>query len=153
MPQHRREQVLNAVVGLLTGLPTAGPNAFRQFVYTFQEDQLPSYNVLQGEETPRVQAEDGAVFTFTDRDLVVLVELRADGLQPTPEATVNQLESEAVAALLADPRLGLGSDFVLDTLEGETSELENDGTGDEPVVLVTKTFMITYRTDGVDPSQ
>lgn len=150
MAQHIRESVMAAFVTQITGLTTVGTNVYRQRSYNFETSKLPSYNVLQGEEEPRVDEDEGAVLSFTDRELLVTVELRARGIT-TPETTINLMESELVAALMADRRLGLGAGIMHDIKESTTGEIVDSVEGDQPVAMIEKLFRVQYRTSGADP--
>lgn len=146
MAQHRRETVMTTLKAAITGLTTVGANVFRQREYDQPVTVLPSYNLQQGDEEVLTGDED--VYSFSDRDLAVVIEMRTRGTSQ-PETSLNQIDQEAMAAILADRTLGLA--WVFDTVEQTTTAVETDVSGDQPVAMFTKLFLIKYRTSGDDP--
>lgn len=149
MPDHRREQVMDAFVTTLTGLTTVGANVSRRTAYSIDDANLPHYNIFQGADVPVSDFDDAANYTFIDHDLDIMVEMRVQGTGDMEEA-MNLIEKEAAVAVHADYTLGLS--FVLNTDEGETSEPVIRGDGETKILLATKRWTVRYRRSRSDPS-
>lgn len=149
MADHRREQILDAVKTTLTGLATTGANVFRLRVWPQESAVLPSWNIVQGEDVPLQDVEEGGGWPKLDRSLQLRLEGRVKATADLDQ-TLNEMTKEATVALRADHTLGLG--FVHDVIERETEEPEVTTETEQPSALLAMNWEIRYRTSVNDPS-
>ena len=165
MADHRTDQILDAIVTLLTGLTITGANIERGRVYPWSDDETRALTVDQGEALPigepdwtyqnvrlevritaHVKAEpdiDGGAFTSsfsTNFDI-----------GSTYSRELNNISKEVYIAMLADRTLG--QSFVMDTEWLGNSEPELSGESERVTASMDTVFAVTYRHSMTDPSQ
>ena len=153
MADHLREQIMGALVTKLTGLTTTGANVFRLRLYPQESANLPSLNLLQGDE----EIIEDETYDFIDRVLTVTVEARVKSGTVQLDQTLNLIAKEVTVALAADITQGVTG--LIKSEEGGTSQPEiaaGDEAGDtgtnKPVALMEMTWLFYYRTTRADPS-
>lgn len=142
---HAREQILQAVVGKLTGLPTTGANVFLGRVSDLAANELPAILVRSGSES--VAPLTLAAPRQLERRLTVLVGAVvrvADGLDTALNAIASEIEP---ALAMPNPLSGLNVAAV--TLRGLAAPRMEQG--QQPVADITMQYEITYITAEDDP--
>jgi hypothetical protein len=97
---HVRNQIRDAVVALLTGLPETGSRVYKARVYPLHQVQLPGLLVFTKEEDSQRLNQNGDLV----RDLVILVQayVRATAAM---DDDIDQIAVECEEALESDPTL------------------------------------------------
>ncbi|MFP4560987.1 MAG: hypothetical protein ACLFQ3_06645 [Thiohalorhabdus sp.] len=150
MADHRREQILDAIEGLVTDLATTGSNVWRGLDFVLPDTYLPGLVIFQGDDEP-ADDDGGSGMTLVDSWLTVRLKACAkDTSEETAEETLNRIFLEVTQALAADYTLGL--DFVIDSEEGPTTEPDRDSEGERPVRAAALTWRVKYRRSRTDPS-
>lgn len=146
MADHKDEQVMDAVVAVVTGLTSTGVNVKRGRVYPHDDSALPALSVYMGPSEP--VGDPNA--QYQDRMLDVRVEAFAKESTDTLDQTLNQIKKEVYIAMQATPTLGLG--FVFDTTwSGDTEPDLQDGSN-KPTGSVVMNYRVHYRHSYTDPS-
>lgn len=148
MPDHRREQVMDAVVTKVTGLITTGTRVHRARVFPQEAAALPALLVYQGPDIP--VDDDNEKYDFIDSDLEINIEVWVQASTGNVDETLNLINKEVVIALSADRTQGLN--FVIDTNEDEVSEPEFSGDGNKRTGKMIMQFIVLYRRSRTDPS-
>jgi len=149
MADHNREQVMDAVTTIVTGLATTGANVFRARVFPQDQANLPALLVYQGEDEPILDTESQQ-YDFIDSVLSVIIEAWVNASSGNIDETMNLINKEVIIALQADRTQGLG--FVIDTDEGVVSAPELLDEGNKRTGFMTMEFFIKYRRQRTDPS-
>lgn len=148
MADHRAEQIVQAVIGKVTGLTTTSTRVYRSRTADLQDSNLPALVVHLG---PDVPASDGASssFRYIDGDLTIGIDAVVKETTDTlAEQKLNLIRKEVTIALMADYAQGLP--FVLNTTEGSAvPELER---GDKVRGTMRMDFRVRYRRSRTDPS-
>lgn len=105
---HVRRQVREALLARLAGLPTSGANAFAHRVRPLEEHQLPAVLVAVNAE-----AMDNNIHGTARRVMEVTVRLVAAAAEGALDDLLDQMASEAEAAIAAAPLAGIPSQNVL----------------------------------------
>lgn len=146
MADHRREQILDAVVTTLTGLTNTAGNVFRGRVHAVPENKLPALCVYQGEDREIGQYAQAKI----DRELDITVEALVKTSTEQVDELLNTIAKEVCVALQADYTQGLN--FVINTIEGDTGKPELSGEGEKPAAAMTMLWKFHYRRSRTDPS-
>ncbi len=136
---HARQQIREAVAGLVAGLTTTGANVFQSRVYNLQESELPGLLVYTTTETDSEPQSIGY-----PRRMLRVVEVVVEGkAQATAnlDDTLDTISEEVEVALGADPALGLAA--AIDTVHAGT-DIELSGDADQPIGSVTMRFNVAY---------
>lgn len=149
MADHRREQILDAIVSTLTGLVTTGTRVDRGRAYPLAESFLPAILIYQGEDNPTPEESSEAVYQYIDSTLTVAVEACASSVTNSDQ-TLNQIDKEAWIALMATVNLGLP--FVHYITPSGAQEPRLSGEGDRPIGYLRRNWIVHYRTSRADPS-
>lgn len=146
MADHRREQILDAVVTTLTGLTQTGDNVFRGRVHALPDSQIPALCIYQGEDREIGQYAQAKI----DRELDITVEALVKTSTTQVDELLNLIAKEVCVALQADYTQGLS--FVINTIEGDTGKPELSGEGEKPAAAMTMQWKFHYRRSRTDPS-
>jgi len=141
---HARTEVRDYVYGLIyNGSTAAGTDVYDSRVWPYEDDDLPAVAVyaLEDRTVGEVKA-SGEV----ERLLILRVEMRAKAASGM-EDTLDQLDAEVQALLLADSYLG---GKVKDIQHSETA-IELSGDQEKPVGRATADYAILYRIDQAAP--
>ena len=142
---HKREQILDAVVALLTGLTTTGTNVKRGRVHNWKESQIPAISVYQGSDSPQPDSP----FDKIDSHLTVITEYHVKTSAAQVDEVLNTIDVEVIKALQANHTLGLA--FVYDTEEGDAEEPDLSGEANKPTATLRKTWVVKYQRSRTDP--
>jgi len=137
---HARQQIRDAVVALLTGLPTTGARVHAGRTRPLAEDHDPTLLVYTTEE--RSQADTIGRPVATLRELTLRVEGRVVSAAVPPDDALDDIAAEVEAAIGADPTLGLG---VIDS-ELTATRILAQAPGQRQAGEITLDYLITYRT-------
>jgi hypothetical protein len=148
MTLHVRDQILDAVLAAVTGLPTTGARAFDSRAYPLEREELPGINVRFHEATERSTPGDFPRPRMLERTCRIQV---VGSVQATTNyrKAANQIALE-VESVLGAP--GAGSPAKWLNLIG--TELQISGSGEKPVGEITLTyeaFYITLENDATTP--
>lgn len=148
MAEHRAEQVMEAVLAIVTGLVSTGVRVYRGRVAPVRDEDLPALLVNMGADRP-VEPADRTMQHF-DSILRVTVTPVVKTSSAQVDTLLNQIRLEAEIALAADPRLGLA--WVIDS--GFVGADEPDlGENDRQVASQGLQWEVLYRRSYEDPSQ
>lgn len=132
---HVRQQILAAVVTACTGLATTGANVANR--RTFPQGTTPALNIYWAEDVPNY--DDGKLASAPFHGLEVHIEglLKGDA-----ESVANDINEEVEAALYADQTLG----GLAIGIERGPASIDQDGEGEEEVLVIDIIFTVFYRT-------
>jgi hypothetical protein len=147
MSEHRAEQILAKVLTTLTNLETTGKNIARGRYYAWPEDVENALEIYQGADEPVTGGDRSNA--YTDGWLTINIDLIVKLITDLTESQLNKIRKEVTIALLATENLGL--DFVMEVLEGSTSEPELNNS-EKPTAQQTMQWMIKYRRSRTNPS-
>ena len=143
---HQRKNIRDAVVAALAPVTA---NITVGIVYPEQPDNLPSVNVLTGDETvveeEDVMASMGAITVIATRTLEMQMEVRA--LADPLDDALDAIALEVEQALGADETLGGQAKRIRYT--GCTTDRAGDL--EQPSGLMTMAYEVFYRVDSRDP--
>lgn len=145
---HRAEQILEAAVAALTGLPLVGANVYRGRATdedALQDLELPALLVNQGADELRTELSHDRA----DYDLGVNVDIVVADVGVVGETLCNAIRREATIALATDHRLGL--DFVETIKEAGALEPALASRGDRSAAFMRAVWVATYRRGRIDP--
>ena len=142
-PKHVRTKIRQAVVALLTDLPTTGANVFDGRVHTIQEDELPALLVYAGND----ELEYGTSGNIQSRVLELTVEAVFKDSASLDDVGDQVLASVEDALSVIEPNLG-GAKYA--RLIGV--EIDRDGDGEQPAARMTMSFQFPYYTTIGDPT-
>ena len=137
MANHVRQQIREKVGTTLTGLTTTGSNIYESRVYPLEAGNLPALVVY----TKNEESEPIVIGTnrLSSRNLSLIVEIYAK-TTPNFDDTIDTISKEVEVAIAADTTLdGLTKDIYL-----ESTEIEYNGEGEQPVGYATLTFLTNY---------
>lgn len=146
MANHRREQIVAAVVTALTGLTTTTTHVYRGRSYPLQSTELPALLVYMGAD--RKQSELSQ--SFQDWLLEIKIEARVKSPTAQLDTTLSQISKEVTVALAANYQQGLS--FVLNTIEVDAEEPEFSTDADQPSGRQIFNWQCLYRRSRTDPS-
>lgn len=139
MANHIRQQIREKIGTTLTGLTTTGSNVFQSRVYPLENSKLPAIIIYTRSESSMPQ-EMGTNRTL-QRDLQLVIEAFAKGSSNTDD-TVDTIAKEIEIAMANDTT---HNDLALDSFL-ETTEIDYNGEGDQPVASLSMVYNITYIT-------
>ena len=142
---HRRRAIREAIVALVTGLPTTGMSVTEGRVYAAPIDDLPTLDVTTPTETLEFEMGGGPPYEVT-RSLIVDVMARASGGDYL--AVLDDIALEVEQALMSDPRL---SGLVADMRLNETAIALDEDIGETPVAQLTMSWECRYNVGSTDP--
>lgn len=148
MADHRAEQIVQAVIGKVTGLTTTGARVYRSRTADLQDVNVPSLVVSLGPDTPS-NAGGSSSYRYIDGDLTVSIDAVVKETTDTlAEQKLNLIRKEVTIALMADYTQGLS--FVMNTTEGQAvPDLER---ADKVRGTMRMDFTFHYRRSRTDPS-
>ncbi len=144
MANHVRQQIREKVGTTLTGLTTTGSNIYESRVYPLEAGNLPALVVY----TKNEESEPIVIGTnrLSSRNLSVIVEIYAKTITSFDD-TIDTISKEVEVAIAADTTLdGLTKDIYL-----ESTEIEYNGEGEQPVGYATLTFLTNYYVQEQNP--
>jgi hypothetical protein len=144
---HVRQQIREAVVEKLTGLPTTLDNVFTGRAHNISDKRLPGLAVRTADEVSDLDAKRRD--PILRRDVALIVEIRAQGNDDTIVNLLDGIAAEVEIRMGEDPRLGgLATNTVL-TESGPA--LDPDGNAVSGVLVLQWT--VAYRTSRMDPER
>ncbi len=150
MADHLREQILDAVTSNITGLVTTGDNVTRARIYNDVQANLPSLNVIQGDDEPLDNYDEERVYNYVDRLLTITIEARVQMVSVQVDQVLNRIAKEVTIALQSDRTQGVTG--VIDTTEGPTETVDLTDEAEQPTAMLTMVWRFYYRTSRTDPS-
>lgn len=144
MANHVRQQIREKVGTTLTGLITTGSNIYESRVYPLEAGNLPALVVY----TKNEESEPIVIGTnrLSSRNLQLIVEIYAKTTTNFDD-TIDTISKEVEVAIAADTTLdGLTKDIYL-----ESTEIEYNGEGEQPVGYATLTFLTNYYVQEQNP--
>jgi hypothetical protein len=144
MANHVRQQIREKVGTTLTGLTTTGSNIYESRVYPLEAGNLPALVVY----TKNEESEPIVIGTnrLSSRNLSVIVEIYAKTTTNFDD-TIDTISKEVEVAIATDTTLdGLTKDIYL-----ESTEIEYNGEGEQPVGYATLTFLTNYYVQEQNP--
>ena len=144
MANHIRQQIRERVGTTLTGLTTTGSNVFQSRVFNLEESNLPAIIIYTKSEAGEL-LEMGSSRTL-QRNLSLVVEAYVKAISNFDD-TIDTIAKEVEAAMAADvTHNSLARDTFL-----ESTEINYNGEGDQPLAVMEMTFNISYLTTEADP--
>ena len=134
---HRRKEIRDRFITLLTGLTTTGSNVFRTRIFPLTSDELPGLCVFSEAEEIEQGAQGGAL----DRLLTVLVEAYVKDSSGDVDDTLDAIAEDVEAAIAADPTL---SGLALSVFPASV-EFEFDRQTEKPVGIMSIRYQVFYR--------
>jgi len=147
---HRREQILDAIVSQLTGLTTTSTRVFRGRAYPLADTDLPAILIYQGEDNPTSENSSEAVYQFIDSTLTVAIEACAMSTSTVVDQILNQIDKEAWIALMSTLNLGLSFVHYHSPIGAQEPRLS--GEGERPIGCLRRNWTVYYRSSRTDPS-
>ena len=144
MANHVRQQIREKVGTTLTGLTTTGSNIYESRVYPLEAGNLPASVVY----TKNEESEPIVIGTnrLSSRNLSLIVEIYAKTTTNFDD-TIDTISKEVEVAIATDTTLdGLTKDIYL-----ESTEIEYNGEGEQPVGYATLTFLTNYYVQEQNP--
>ena len=144
MANHVRQQIREKVGTTLTGLTTIGSNIYESRVYPLEAGNLPALVIY----TKNEESEPIVIGTnrLSSRNLSLIVEIYAKTTTNFDD-TIDTISKEVEVAIAADTTLdGLTKDIYL-----ESTEIEYNGEGEQPVGYATLTFLTNYYVQEQNP--
>jgi hypothetical protein len=141
MPDHLREQIMDAVVTVVTGLATTGANVHRARVFPQEGTFLPALLIYAGDDEQVAEPETDK-HTVIDSVLAVIIEGWVEMGSAQLEETLNAINAEVVVALQADRTQGVAG--VIDTFDFDVDEpalME----GSKRIAMLSTIFGVRYR--------
>ena len=139
MANHIRQQIRERVGTTLTGLTTTGSNVYQSRVYPLENAKLPALIIYTKSETsdPLEMGSQRSV----QRNLSLVIEAFAKGTSNTDD-TADTISKEIEVAMANDTtHNNLAQDSFL-----ESTEIDYNGEGDQPVATLMMTYNIIYIT-------
>lgn len=145
MADHKVEQILDAVVPLVSGLFTTGLNVKRGRVTPFKESTTAALSIYQGSDNaseynwPSVYSE-----------LTVFIDIHVKDSIEQVDQILNRSRMEINVAMMAINNLGLS--FVVDIEEEGADEPELSGESHKPIATMRLRYKVKYNRNVNDPS-
>lgn len=141
---HVREQIRNAAVSALTGLPTTGVRVFKSRKYPLQEQELPGllvYTMAEESETAAL-----GYPRMINRKLVLRV-LGIAKQNASLDDTLDDIAEEVETALASDRTFGgLVTDNQLMATEMNLQTINDEEISDKPIGIIAMDWTVLYRT-------
>jgi len=139
MANHIRQQIRERVASTVTGLTTTGSNVYQSRVYPLESGNLPALLIYTKNEDTEL-LEMGSSRTL-QRNLILNIEGYAKGTSNTDDV-VDTIAKEVEIAMSTDTT---HNDLALDSYL-ESTEIEYNGEGDQPLAVIIMSFNIKYTT-------
>ena len=146
MADHKVEQIIDAVIPLVTGLATTGTNVTRGRVSPLKESISSALSVYQGADNT-----DDYNWPSVYSSLTVYVDIHAKDSSEQIDQVLNRVRKEINIAIMAVDRLGLS--FVKDVIEEGAAEPDLSGDSNKPTAVMRVAYKIEYNRSVTDPSQ
>lgn len=145
MADHKVEQILDAVIVLVTGLTTTGVNVKRGRVSPLKESISSALSVYQG-------ADNAGDYNWPSvySSLIIYIDVHVKDSSEQIDQVCNRIRKEINIAIMAVDRLALS--FVTDINEEGAGEPELSGDGNKPTAVMRVTYIIDYNRSVTDPS-
>lgn len=141
---HVRQQIRERFATTVTGLTTTGSKVYQSRVYNMEAANLPGLIVYTKEETSQPIV-IGSSRTL-ERILSLNVEAYVKAVSDSDD-TIDTIAKEIETAIAADTTLNsLAKDCFL-----ETTEINYNGEGEQPIAVMTMTYQIMYITTEGSP--
>lgn len=150
MADSKREQIMAAVLALITGLTTTEARVVRGRTYSLDTDTSPALSLYQGVDEPL--EDENLSWAKLDSELTINIQAHVKTSGEQVDTLLNLINKEVVIALgmTASPPLSLA--FCIDIAEGDISEPEISSDGDKTTATMIMEFLIKYRRSRSDPS-
>lgn len=136
---HRREQIMERVETLVTGLATTGANVFRSRPFDLPPDVAAAIHLRQGEDELQARSTPNNVKSLLAVHLHIVVSTAAEDY----ETIANQSALEVTRALAADYRLGLAN--IVETAEEVgTVQPTEEGSGEKATARLELVWSVLY---------
>ena len=145
MADHKVEQILDALLPLITGLATTGTNVERGRVSKLKEATASSLSVYQGQDDT-----DNYNWPSVYSNLIIYIDIHAKDSVEQIDQVLNRIRKEVNIAIMAITNLGLT--FIKDIEEGGASEPDLSGEGNKPTAMMRLTYKVEYNRSINDPS-
>lgn len=139
MANHIRQQIREQIGTTLTGLTTTGSNVYQSRVYPLENSKLPALIIYTRSES--IEPLDMGSNRTLQRNLQLVIEAFAKGTSNTDD-TADTIAKEIEIAMANDTT---HNDLAIDSFL-ETTEIEYNGEGDQPVASLSMVYNITYIT-------
>lgn len=145
MADHKVEQILDAVMALVTGLTTTGDNVKRGRVSNIPQGTIAALSVYQG-------TDDTTEYNWPSvySDLTVYFDAHTKDSIEQIDQILNRIRKEINVAIMSIYALGLN--FVVDIEETGAAEPELSGEGNKPAAVMRISYSIMYNRSVTDPS-
>ena len=139
MADHVRQQIREQVATTVTGLTTTGSNVFQSRVYPLSDSNMPALLVYSTSEDSEPDIMGPSL--VTNRELSVVVEGYVKATTDFDDV-IDDICKEVETALGADRTLNSLAKFAY--LSG--TEISYNGEGEQPIGVVSLTYLVQYRT-------
>jgi len=147
MADHKREQILDAVVTALNALvPVTVDKVVRGRDAPFAAAVDKAITVYQGSDVP----EEDDSWHVIHSVLTVIIDIHVKTNLTQIDDVINSIRKSISTTLWSDYTLGLI--FVSDMNEGESLEPEIDGSGEQVTGIARSTYVFKYARNRADPS-
>jgi len=142
---HKVEQVLDAIVALVTGLTTTVANVTRGRVSKLTDTTSSALSVYQGADNT-----DDYNWPSVYSSLTVYIDIHVKDSSEQIDQVCNRIRKEINIAVMAVDTLGLV--FVKDVNEEGAAEPDLSGDSNKPTAVMRVTYKIEYNRSVTDPS-
>jgi|TARA_R110000824_G_scaffold270162_3_gene458607 hypothetical protein len=136
---HVRQQIRERIATEVTGLSTTGSKVFQSRVYPLQASNLSGLLIYTTAESSE-PIDMGGTSRLMNRTLSVIIEAYVKAVSNYDD-TVDTICSEVEVALGGSTVNGLVKDIYL-----ESTEINYQGEGDQPLAIATMTWNVLYET-------
>jgi len=139
MTTHVRQQIRDRIASNVTGLTTTGDRVYKSRVWPLNADTMPALLVYSTSEDSATDIMGPSL--VTNRELSVVVEGYVRNITVYDDK-VDTIAKEVEIAMAADQTLNDLAKFSY--LSG--TEISYSGEGDQPIAVVSMTYLVQYRT-------
>lgn len=145
MADHKVEQILDAIVPLVTGLTTTGSNVKRGRFSPLKEATAAALSIYQGSDVT-------AAYNWPSvySDLTVYIDIHAKDSSEQIDQVLNRVRKEINVAIMAVTNLNLS--FVSDIEELGADEPDLLGDSNKPTAMMRVNYKVTYNRSVTNPS-
>jgi len=136
---HVRQQIRERVGTILTGLSTTGNNVYQSRVYALNESNLPALVIYTKSETSNADVIGSTIGLARELTLVVEAYVKVNS---NFDDVVDTICAEVETAMANDRKLNGTAKFN----HLESTDIEFNGEGENPVGVATMNFVVQYRT-------
>lgn len=148
MPASIREQIMTALVAVLSSGGPSGLTIHRERTRPIEIDSLPAIMIYADDDVPKTLAQQVYRAPLTERQFSLALECRAQGSSSvSPDEALDPVLVFAAKTVLANETFGGLANGVE---EGRTVWSSREG--DNPVAAAKLNFTIRYRTSRLDPT-